>query len=316
MQIIQRIIPKGQKKQRPGYAMTPKFITVHNTANANKGADAEMHARYLLNGAGGRTVGWHFTVDDRSIYQHLPTNENGWHAGDGNGAGNRQSIGIEICENVDGDFEQAVKNAQWLVEKLMRDHGIPKTNVVPHKRWTGKNCPRKLLARWDSFIGGIGSTKTASKPNNKPISQMADEVIQGKHGSGHENRRKSLGISQAEYEKVRAEVNRRAGASTQSKPTGKSIAQMAKEVIGGKHGNGHEARRKSLEISQAEYDKVRAEVNRLAGGGSSKSKKSIAQMATEVIAGKHGNGHENRRKSLGISQAEYEKVRAEVNRRT
>lgn len=161
MKIIQRIVPKGQTKQRPGYAMTPKYITVHNTANASKGANAEMHARYLLNGAGGRVVGWHFTVDDKSIYQHLPVNEAGFHAGDGNGPGNRQSIGIEICENVDGDFEKAVKNAQWLIEKLMKDHGIPKANVVPHKRWSGKNCPHKLLSRWDSFIGGIGKT---SKP--------------------------------------------------------------------------------------------------------------------------------------------------------
>ena len=43
--------------------------------------------------------------------------------------------------------------------------------------------------------------------------------------------------------------------------------------------------------------------------------KSISQMASEVIAGKHGNGHETRRKSLGVSLAVYEKVRAEVNRR-
>ncbi|WP_188859888.1 hypothetical protein [Oceanobacillus indicireducens] len=38
-------------------------------------------------------------------------------------------------------------------------------------------------------------------------------------------------------------------------------------------------------------------------------------MATEVIRGDHGSGHPARRKSLGISAAEYEKVRAEVNRR-
>ena len=38
-------------------------------------------------------------------------------------------------------------------------------------------------------------------------------------------------------------------------------------------------------------------------------------MAEEVIAGKHGTGHDNRRKSLGISKTEYEKVRKEVNKR-
>lgn len=96
----------------------------------------------------------------------------------------------------------------------------------------------------------------------------------------------------------------------------KTISQMAKEVIAGKHGSGHDNRRKSLGISKAEYEKVRAEVNKISSGGTTtKPKKSISQMATEVIAGKHGSGHENRRKSLGISKAEYEKVRAEVNRR-
>ncbi|WP_062105203.1 N-acetylmuramoyl-L-alanine amidase [Bacillus niameyensis] len=171
--IIQKIIPKSQTRQRPGYAMTPKYITVHNTANASKGANAEMHARYLLNGAGGRTASWHFTVDDKEIYQHLPLNENGWHAGDGNGAGNRQSIGIEICENSDGNFEQAVKNAQWLISKLIKDHNIPKGNILTHKHWSGKNCPHKLLTGWAHFIGGIGAVEVAkevSKPKeeNKP----------------------------------------------------------------------------------------------------------------------------------------------------
>lgn len=148
--------------------------------------------------------------------------------------------------------------------------------------------------------------KPADKPAapKKSIEQMASEVIAGKHGNGHENRRKSLGISQAEYDKVKDRVNG-------VKPTApkKSIEQMAKEVIAGKHGNGHETRRKSLGISQAEYNKVRDRVNNAKPPG-----KSINQMAKEVIAGKHGNGHETRRKSLGISKSEYEKVRQAVNK--
>ncbi|GEN87265.1 N-acetylmuramoyl-L-alanine amidase [Oceanobacillus sojae] len=56
--------------------------------------------------------------------------------------------------------------------------------------------------------------------------------------------------------------------------------------------------------------------NKLSGTSTkSNPKKSISQMATEVIAGKHGSGHENRRNSLGISKSEYEKVRKEVNKR-
>lgn len=43
--------------------------------------------------------------------------------------------------------------------------------------------------------------------------------------------------------------------------------------------------------------------------------KSVSVMAQEVLAGKHGNGHATRQKSLKIDSATYAKVRAEVNRR-
>jgi len=61
-------------------------------------------------------------------------------------------------------------------------------------------------------------SKPAKKPS-KSISKMADEVIAGKHGSGHANRRKSLGISQSQYDKVRKEVNNRTGGKSSSKPS-------------------------------------------------------------------------------------------------
>ena len=141
---------------------------------------------------------------------------------------------------------------------------------------------------------------------------MASEVIAGKHGSGHANRRKSLGISQSEYEKVRAEVNAIVSGKKKRPTTTKTVQQMANEVKKGLHGNGHENRRKSLGISKEKYAEVRRLVNT---GIHPSSGKSISQMASEVIAGKHGNGHANRQKSLGISQAQYNKVRSEVNRR-
>jgi len=138
---------------RPGTALSgTRYITVHNTANTNAGANARAHANYVKNPS--TQVSWHYTVDDTEIYQHLPTNEVGWHAG--TSAGNSQSIGIEICENSDGNFERAVTNAQELLAKLMRDHNVPLSRVVQHKFWSGKECPRLLIGRWDSFLAGIG----------------------------------------------------------------------------------------------------------------------------------------------------------------
>ena len=71
------------------------------------------------------------------------------------------------------------------------------------------------------------------------------------------------------------------------------------------------------------YAQVRAEVNRLAAGGTPRPTpaapaapvRTVAQMAAEVIAGRHGTGHAARQRSLGVTDAVYAQVRAEVNRR-
>ncbi|MCY7487945.1 N-acetylmuramoyl-L-alanine amidase [Paenibacillus alvei] len=157
MEIKQRLLPDG-RSNKPNKPMKPMFITVHETDNTDIGADAERHASYILNGSGGRQASWHYTVDDKQVYQHLRTNEQGWHAGDKTGKGNTQSIGIETCVNVDGDYEKTLKNVAWLVSKLMKDHNIPLENVVPHKHWSGKNCPQRLLKRWDDLVKLIKGT--------------------------------------------------------------------------------------------------------------------------------------------------------------
>ncbi len=63
-----------------------------------------------------------------------------------------KSIGIEICENADSNFEKAVENAQWLIRQLTTDQGISLCQRFgPHMHWSGKECIRRLLDRWDSF---------------------------------------------------------------------------------------------------------------------------------------------------------------------
>lgn len=157
------IVPKGNDNIRPGYAMDPKYITIHETDNYSVGAGARNHAQYLYNQATGdtdRSASWHFTVDDKEIYQHLPLNENGWHAGDGsNGTGNRQSIAIEIAVNQDGNYDKAVENARKLTAYLMGELHIPIENVKKHQYWSGKICPAIMIQRgaWNAFLQGAKS---------------------------------------------------------------------------------------------------------------------------------------------------------------
>ena len=169
MQIKKMLIPTRYTRIRPGIKMVPKYITIHETDNTAAGADAYAHARLLYGGNSGRTASWHFTVDDHEIYQSLPTNEVGWHAGDGsNGTGNRRSVAIEICVNRDGDFRKAKENAAWLTRYLMDELGISLGNVVMHHYWSGKNCPRNIRKEgWSQFVDLVKKTKIEPQPWDK-----------------------------------------------------------------------------------------------------------------------------------------------------
>lgn len=155
--VIVDIVDKGNPEIRPAYFMNPSEIAIHNTGNSGRGANAKAHNVYIHNQAKlpvAKTgyASWHFSVDDKFIYQHIPLNETAWHTGDGSGAksGNLNAIGIEICENVDMEnYAQAEENAIALAVYLMKQRGIK--IVKPHQKYSGKYCPRVILKRDGSF---------------------------------------------------------------------------------------------------------------------------------------------------------------------
>lgn len=173
------LIPKNTKA-RPGYAMFPLFITIHNTGNPDEGATAARHAFYkTVNGGQNNPVSYHFIVDDKEIIQLIPCDEVAWHAGDGvNGQGNRKSIAIEICENVDGDIRKATDKAVQLTRYLMQKYNIPLENVVQHNKWSGKNCPAKIRSgvpySWESFIRRCGEVEENEMEYYETLEQIPE----------------------------------------------------------------------------------------------------------------------------------------------
>ena len=140
----------------------PDWITIHETGNPRPGTGAENHRRFVIDDGGGEdTVSFHAVVDDKESIQLMPWNWVAWHAGDGTwGTGNRDSIAIETCQNSDGDFARTVRNLVLLVAKLMKEFGLPISRVVPHRYWSGKNCPEYILnnkrgINWDGLIAAI-----------------------------------------------------------------------------------------------------------------------------------------------------------------
>src|SRR5690625_4827129 len=140
-----------------------RFITIHETANTSKGANAQAHANLQSRGF---SASWHYTVDDTQAIQSFPHTVRCWHAGDGRGHGNMSSIGIEICVNSDGDYDKAVANAAELVRKIMAEENIPLDRVVQHNHWSGKNCPTNLRkgSRWREFLSLVAQTPKPAKP--------------------------------------------------------------------------------------------------------------------------------------------------------
>jgi len=154
VQIRQMLVSPKKYGIKCPYAMTPEYITVHNTAND---ASANNEVQYMINNS--NQVSFHIAVDDVEAVQGLPLDRNGWHSGDGNGPGNRKSIGIEICYSRSGGerYRKAEQNAIKLIAQLLRERGWGIDRVKKHQDWSEKYCPHRILdeGRWESFKAEI-----------------------------------------------------------------------------------------------------------------------------------------------------------------
>jgi len=127
LNIVQDFIPVGCSN-RPGERLVPTAITIHNTDNVELGANAAAHAQYQKSAdARKREVSWHFTVDDKNVYQSLPINEIGWHTGAKKG--NATSIGVAICMNADPVCNLLVRRPSAVKSVTSRSRAESRLNV-------------------------------------------------------------------------------------------------------------------------------------------------------------------------------------------
>lgn len=149
-----------------------KFLTIHETGNPSPGASAAAHAN--LQSRAGIEATWHWTVDDREAVQSYAHEFQLWHAGDGEGNGNMQSIAIETCVNSDANPAKVRQNLIELAGRIVFDEGIARANIVQHNHWSGKNCPQTIRQNgsWAALVAAIwaeaerlrGNTPTAPAP--------------------------------------------------------------------------------------------------------------------------------------------------------
>ncbi len=132
-----------------GRKITPKGIMVHSTATPGVMAAAWFNRWNKSYKAGqiDRQVCTHAFLDDKEVYQYLPWDHRGWHAG---GNANNTHIGFEICEpggftysggaNMVGYdvqrheayFRSVWQNAVELCTFLSRQYGLNEKDIICH----------------------------------------------------------------------------------------------------------------------------------------------------------------------------------------
>ena len=164
--IIKNYVNKSKYQTKCPYHMEPRYITVHNTDND---APAENEVAYMRRN--NLQTSFHVAIDDKHVVYGVPLSRNAWHAGDGNGTGNRKSIGVEICYSKSGGkrFDEAEKNAVKWIARELKSRGWGIDRVKRHKDWSGKNCPKRTMSRgWQRFLDMVKSEMRGTAPA-KPI---------------------------------------------------------------------------------------------------------------------------------------------------
>lgn len=278
---VNMILNKHYTEGRSGYKVN-KIVVHYNAGNLSI---AGCYSVWQT-----RAASAHYQVEESGrIGQLVWDSDTAWHAS--NWAANCSSIGIEHANYSDGTIsEKCLDNGAHLVAALCKYFGLGRPewlkNVFPHKYFAATSCPGQIYgSQKDAYI--------------KRAQQWYDSMTGS--GSAPSGGSSSSGSSSS-------------GSSSSGK---KTVAQIAKEVIAGSWGNG-DTRRKKLEAAGYDYDAVQVEVNRQLGAsgsssGSSSNKKSVSQVAKEVIAGSWGNG-DTRKKKLEAAGYNYSEVQAEVNK--
>lgn len=193
--IINMWTPSSMFNVKAPYAMNPKYLTIHNTGNT---ASARNEISYM--NSNWNQTSYHVAIDENEVVQAIPFNRNAWHAGDGQGQGNRASIGVEIARSMDNGYSgsmserylQGQENATLYSAHVLLQYGWGTDRLRQHWHWSRKDCPHKMRAHgyWDWFVRRVqqhmdaikgGASSGVSKPTTTAPKANAQKASNGKY---------------------------------------------------------------------------------------------------------------------------------------
>lgn len=276
-----------------------KYIVIHYTAGSTSKAGAARNTAVMFSKPS-TYASADFIVDDETIVQFNPDIKNRycWHCGDNKNmfsmggslygkCTNTNSIGIEVCSTNPNyqasDFanskkwsftDSVVNNAVELVKYLMQTYNIPIDHVIRHYDVTGKLCPG--IIGWNEDSGNVKKWEQfkARLTDTKFVDNTPKTNEIIYRVRKSANDAKSQIGAYRNLDSAKALADKNVGYSVFEKDSGKLVYTSTAQTA---------------------------------------KKKTVTEIAKEVIQGKWGNG-EDRKNRLTKAGYDYQAVQAEVNR--
>ena len=249
------------------------FVVIHNDAGS---MTPEQYVEWLRNRDKALGIA-HYYCNRNTIARVVDTFNMGYHTGDW--WSNCRSIGYEVCESMKVSDEEFLQNEDMTLMQATEDliyYGLPinMQTVRLHHEFVPTTCPHRSMELHGNSTESVKNYFVSRMRYFATLGNTVDEML----GQVSEN--------PTVQETVKEE-------RTAQKSSGKSVDEVAQEVLQGLWGNGQE-RYDNLTNAGYNAQEVQDKVNSILNGEtpSNSTSTDIDSVAQEVLQGLWGNGQE------------------------
>ena len=248
------------------------FVVIHNDAGSMTPEQYVDWLRYRDKALGIA----HYYCNRNTIARVVDTVNMGYHTGDW--WSNCRSIGYEVCESLKVSDEEFLQNEDVTLMQATEDllfYGLPiNTNTVRlHHEFVPTTCPHRSMELHGNSTESVKEYFVNRMRYFATLGNTVDEMLG------------QVSEAPTSQDTVKAET-------TSPKSSGKTVDEVAQEVLQGAWGNGQD-RFNNLENAGYDAQAVQDRVNELLGGEYTQSNSTnLDSVAQEVLQGLWGNGQE------------------------
>ena len=249
------------------------FVVIHNDAGSMTPEQYVDWLRYRDKSLGIA----HYYCNRNTIARVIDTFNIGYHTGDW--WSNCRSIGYEVCESMKVSDEEFLQNEDVTLMQATEDliyYGLPinTSTVRLHHEFVPTTCPHRSMELHGNSTGSVKNYFVSRMRYFATLGNTVDEML----GQVSEN--------PTIQETVQT-------GTTVQKSSGKSLDEVAQEVLQGLWGNGQE-RYDNLTNAGYNAQSVQDKVNSILNGEapSSNASSDLDSVAQEVLQGLWGNGQD------------------------